>query len=125
MSETNGYLSPVIEDGYNRVSVIPEREGRWNAVRLRWRKLSADEISAINARASLDLLGGYCQHYAKVMAEKILDWDVKMANGSKAPITAETIQRMDFDFYTDLRNVVSGERPEWEEGGPQGDEKNS
>ncbi len=119
MSELNGYISPVIDDGQNRTSLIPAEAGKWSAVRLRWRKLNADQISAIAARSVIEAGGGQCKHYAEELAKRpggnLIDWDIQDDKGQKLPVTVAAIKALDYDFYACLIAVVCGEKPEWEE----------
>jgi hypothetical protein len=119
------YLSPIIPDGYNKTSTIPARPGKWSAVTLRWRKFSADQVSAIAAR-SVRGGDGFCRYEAEEMAPRkdaatgllrpgnVIDWDVKDAAGNKAPVTVEAIKNADPEWYAALLSVISGEKPEWE-----------
>ncbi len=116
---TEPYISPVISDGYTKVSLIPGQPGLFSPVRLRWRKLSADQISAIAARSVTEPGGGQCKHYAEELAKRpggnLIDWDIQTADGGKLPVTAAAIKALDYDFYSCLIAVVCGEKPGWEE----------
>jgi hypothetical protein len=124
---TPPYLSPIIRDGYNRTSLIPARDCQWSAVKVRWRKLTADQIDSVAARFMFDTSGGKCRHYAEEMAGvfddagrrtksgNVVDWDIKDAAGAKLPVTADAIRHSEYEWYVDLLAVVSGQRPEWEE----------
>jgi hypothetical protein len=119
------YLSPIVNTNQTNVSVIPARDGLWSAVRLRWRKLTAEQIETIVVRAAADDEGGRVRHAATIMAGQrdedgqlikpgnVIDWDIRDTKGKKLPVTAEAIRDCDYLFYLELLAVVCGERPQY------------
>lgn len=109
------YLSPIIDDGQNRTSVIPAKPGLYSAVQIRWRKLDADSIDIVAARAAADPGSGFCRHYAQQLAKhNVVDWDIKDSKGNKVPVKALFIRKSESDFYNALVAVCEGRKPEWE-----------
>ena len=110
MSEANGeaYLSPFIPDGWTLKATIPAVPGHWSAVTFRYRPLSADEESEVWAKQRLAPAEPMTRWYAEVFATKILDWDIKQADGTKLPVTAENIKRLSPQFFDLLKSYVDG-----------------
>lgn len=108
MSESNGYLSPFIGDGYDRTATIGEIEGLWSKVRIRYRPAAAHEVSNTYKQAEINPTDAPIKYHAKLMAEKIINWDIRNGN-HKVPVTAENIERLNYGFYNILRAVVYAE----------------
>jgi|GEM_PF-4894090 len=118
MSETNGYLSPFIHDGLDRVGEVPESPGRWSACKFRYRPLSADEESVIHSKLRIAERSGQPASMARLYAEafagqagikgNLLDWDVKDANGHKINVSVDTLCRLHPGFFDALLVTISG-----------------
>lgn len=106
VSESNGYLSPFIGDGYDKEATIPEIPGRWSAVRIRYRPMSADEESQCLVGLRLAPQQSMVRNYAEIMATKIIDWDIKDRDGKKLPVTADTICGLSPGFYDAIKAIV-------------------
>lgn len=106
MSESNGYLSPFVGDGYDKEATIPAVAGRWSAVRIRYRPMSADEESLALVGLRLAPQQSMVRNYAEVLAQKILDWDIKDRDGKKIPVTADNICGLAPAFYDALKTIV-------------------
>ena len=108
MSEANGsdYLSPFIADGYTRDATIPAAAGRWSAVQIRYRPMSADEESQALVGLRLAPQQSMVRNYAEVLATKIIDWDIKDLDGKKLPVTADNICGLAPAFYDALKAIV-------------------
>ena len=118
MSETNGYISPYVGDGYDELVTIPAVPGRWSAVQVRFRRLSKDEESLIFAKKNLDPLSSLARLYAEVFVggngkkAKLLGWDLKRKNAQgelePLPISVETICGLAPTFFDTLLGYVEG-----------------
>jgi hypothetical protein len=111
MSESNGYLSPFIGDGYDRTAVVGAVEGLWSKVRIRYRLAAAHEVSGAYLRANLSPGEPPIKFHAPLLAEKIIGWDIKDQNGKAVERTAANIEQLNYGFYNTLRSVVYGELP--------------
>lgn len=119
MSETNGYISPYVGDGYDELINIPASPGQWSAAQVRIRRLSKDEESLIFARNRLNPTEtSLARCYAEVLAggdgrkAKILGWDIKHKNEKgelvTLPISADTICGLCPGFYDVLLAYIEG-----------------
>jgi len=114
MSESNGYLSPFIGDGYDATATIPESAGQWSAVQIRYRPLSADEESEIFALQRTMPQEAVTKLYAAKFAGtkdrpgNLRNWDLKDRAGKPVPITPENIGRLSPGFFVVLKTVLDG-----------------
>lgn len=111
MSESNGYLSPFIGDGYDESATIAAMPGKWSEVRINYRCYTADEESEVYAQAKLFPNRSQVAHFAGLMATKIVGWDIKDREGNKVPIEADTIKRLSPLFYDILLQYLNGTLP--------------
>jgi hypothetical protein len=122
MSE-NGYVSPFVGDGYDRTATIAEMPGMWSRVRIRYRLAPALEVSSAFVQAMQDEQNAV-KYHAKLLATRILDWDIKDHTGAKVKVSADAILGLHYSFYGALRSIVYGEvRAEDEGTGDQHDTK--
>lgn len=112
-------VSPFLGDGYDLEHTIPAVAGRWPAVRLRYRPLSADEESAVFAKKALEPATPIVRLYAECFAgnlrerqpAKLLGWDLQDRNGQPVAITAENLRRLTPQFFDALKVVIDGSVP--------------
>lgn len=115
MSESNGYMTPFVGDGYDREATIPGEPGFFSDIRLRYRLMSAEEESLVGAKINMHKDTAPTRFYAEAFAGgrkgdgKILDWDVKDRDGKKLDLTADNICGLSFPAYWAIRQVVCGE----------------
>lgn len=109
------YVSPFIPDGYTISATIPAEPGRWSAVKINYRPLSADEESAIYARKAFAPLMPIARLYAEAFAgdgpenpPKLLGWDLKDREGKPLKVTAENIRQLSPQFFEVLKSYIDG-----------------
>jgi hypothetical protein len=100
--------SPFYEDGYTRIVVIPSELTGFAPVKLVYRPIVADEHELAKAWGRLNVDKPLIDHYAPLLATKIIDWDIKSQSGGRIKPTAENIRRVSPSFYPVLLDVVSG-----------------
>lgn len=115
MSDTNGYISPFIGDGYDIEQTIPAEAGRWSAVSIRYRPLSADEESLIFAKKNLQpttpIVRLYAETFAgdgKTVPPKLLGWDLKDRAGQPVKITADNLGKLSPQFWEEIKCRIDG-----------------
>lgn len=116
MERNEPCVSPFLGDGYDVEYTIPAVPGRWPAVRIRYRPLSADEESSIFARKNLDPAAPIVRLYAECFAgslkdrvpAKLLGWDLKDRDGKAVPISADNLRRLTPQFFAALQTVIDG-----------------
>lgn len=114
MSESNGYLSPYIGDGFDLEGEIPELPGRYSAVKIRYRPLSADEESLIFSTIRQQPAESVTKIYAATFAGtreqpgNLRAWDLKDHKGNKVEITAENIGRLAPPVFDALKCLLDG-----------------
>lgn len=115
-TETADYLSPFIEDGYTERHTIPASPGRWSAVEIRYRPLSAEDDSLVYARKAINQ-SSLAREYAAVMVgdlkagtpPRLLDWDVKDRSGNRVKISIDNLcAKLPPDFFDALLQVLLG-----------------
>lgn len=112
MSESNGYLSPFIGDGYDLEATIPANPGRWSEVRIRYRPLSIDEVEQIYALVRFSPQEPVSRFFAATYAGtkdkpgNLRSWTLKDSEGKPVPITADNLGKLRKDFYELLSEVI-------------------
>jgi hypothetical protein len=116
-AEQEQYISPFIEDGYTADRTIPAVTGRWSAITIRFRPLSADEESLIFAKKNLAPTEPIVRFYAEAFAgdraagipAKLLGWDLKDRKGNKVEITADNLRhRLPPQLFDVIKAIIDG-----------------
>lgn len=116
MSEQNGFTVSPFLDGYDLEYLIPAAPGRWPAVKIRYRPLSADEESRVFALKQLNQGEPIVRFYAEAFAgsvkdgtpAKLLGWDLKDRAGKPVLISAENLRKLTPQFWDVLKMVIDG-----------------
>lgn len=115
MSESNGYVSPVVSDGYTAEFTIPaDPAGRWSATLIRYRPWCVEDESLVINNKGLNLDKSFARCYAehlagnpeKLQPAKLLGWGVKDADGNPLKITADNLCRTREGFFDALLAAV-------------------
>lgn len=113
----NGFcVSPFLGDGFDLEYTIPAQEGRWPAVRIKYRPLSKGEESLIFARKNLSPSEPMARFYAEAFAgnvktgtpAKLVGWDLKDRESKPVSITADNLCKLTPQFFDVLQSVIDG-----------------
>jgi hypothetical protein len=104
------YVSAWVGDGYDRVALIADEEGRWSPFSIRYRPMSTEEELAIGAKSRMAPHEPVDSFYAPALAGKLLGWDLKDNQGQKVPITPAAITGLVWAAYLEIKQVVCGDK---------------
>lgn len=115
-----------LHDGYTASGYVKAVPGLHGAVRFQFRPLMVSERSAwlvLAEKAEKSSPGGSDKETARIVATRIKSWDVKDKDGNAAPISPESVLRLQPRLYQRVVGIVAGSEPtDLDEQAPQGDD---
>lgn len=97
-----------IPDGYSQDAYLRESPGLHGEMRFRYRPMLVEEKNQIVAAADKKGAGQGDMLLAEAVARRIVEWDVRDAQGAVIPITADTVRRLRPTLFNRVFWVIAG-----------------
>ena len=105
-------LTAFIDDGYNREARILPSSGNWPEILFTFRPMSASEASEFVAKSkNLDHVG-WQKALARVVASKIVSWNVRNRSGEPVEPNEGNVFRIVPPLLLAFWKVINSEQPE-------------